>query len=107
MYVSVSNFHFPQMKLVSEKPPEAVLEGVIFLGWYAPRPPYVMVCFARHPSSLIEIWPDRIYFASYGPVMYIMYVCIFICPFVVGLQLNIPLCFNFTLCVCVKIYNEH
>ena len=31
MYVSVSNLHFPQMKLASEKPPEAVLEGVIFL----------------------------------------------------------------------------
>ena len=31
MYVSVSNLHFPQMKLASEKPPEVVLEGVIFL----------------------------------------------------------------------------
>ena len=39
MYVSVSNLHFPVMKLVSEKPPEAVLEGVIFifLGEHAPR----------------------------------------------------------------------
>ena len=43
MYVSVSNLHFPQMNLASEKPPEAVLEGVIFkifLGDHAPRPPY-------------------------------------------------------------------
>ena len=35
IYVSVSNLHFPQMKLVSEKPPEPVL-GVIFLGEHAP-----------------------------------------------------------------------
>ena len=34
-----SNLHFPQMKLVSEKPPEAVLEGEIFLGERAPRSP--------------------------------------------------------------------
>ena len=56
MYVSVSNLHFPQKKLASEKPPEAVLEGVIFkifLGEHAPRPPYIMACFARHPSSLM------------------------------------------------------
>ena len=42
MHVSVSNLHFPQMKLVSEKPPESVLEGVIFkifLGEHAPRSP--------------------------------------------------------------------
>lgn len=38
MYVSVSNLHFPQMKLASEKPPEAVLEGVVFLGEHAPTP---------------------------------------------------------------------
>ena len=36
-YVSVSNLHFSQMKLASEKSPEAVLEGVIFLGEYTPR----------------------------------------------------------------------
>ena len=30
MYLSASNLHFPQMKLVSEKPPEAVSEEVIF-----------------------------------------------------------------------------
>ena len=35
IYVSVSNLHFPQMKLVSEKPPEPVL-GVIFLEEHAP-----------------------------------------------------------------------
>ena len=28
LYVSVSNLHFPQMKLASEKLPESVLEGV-------------------------------------------------------------------------------
>ena len=42
MYVSVSNLHFPQMKLASEKPPEAILEGVIFkifLGEHTSRPP--------------------------------------------------------------------
>ena len=36
-----NGLHFPQMKLASEKPPEAVLEGVIFkifLGEHAPRP---------------------------------------------------------------------
>ena len=41
MCVSVSNLHFPQMNLASEKPPEAVLEGVIFkifLGEHAPTP---------------------------------------------------------------------
>ena len=72
MYVSVSNLHFPQMNLASEKPPEAVLEGVIFeifLGEHAPRPPYIMACFARLPSSHREIWPDRFFLASYGPVM--------------------------------------
>ena len=70
MCVSVSNLHFPQMNLASEKPPEAVLEGVIFkifLGEHAPRPPYIMVCKAHHPSSLTEIWPDRFFLASYGP----------------------------------------
>ena len=30
MYVSESNFHFPQMKLASEKPPEAVFEDEMF-----------------------------------------------------------------------------
>ena len=49
MYVSVSNLHFPQMKLASQKPPEAVLEGVIF--------------------KIFRIWPDRIFLASYGPVL--------------------------------------
>ena len=38
MYVSMSNLHFPQMKLASEKPPEAVLEGVIFLEEHGPTP---------------------------------------------------------------------
>ena len=69
MCVSVSNLHFPQMNLASEKPPEAVLEGVIlkiFLGEHAPRPPYIMVCFACHPSSHREIWTDRFCLASYG-----------------------------------------
>ena len=50
MYVSVSNLHFPQMNLASEKPPEAVLEGVIFkifLEEHTPRPPYIMAC--PHP----------------------------------------------------------
>ena len=69
MCVSVSNLHFPQMNLASEKPPEAVLEGVIFLGEHIPRPPYIMACFARLPSSHREIWPDRFFLASYGPVM--------------------------------------
>ena len=72
MCVSVSNLHFPQMNLASEKPPEAVLEGVIFkifLGEHAPRPPYIMLCFAHHPSSLREIWPDRFFLASYGPAV--------------------------------------
>ena len=58
MCISVSNLYFPQMKLASEKPPEAVLEGVIFknfLGEHAHRPPYIMVCFARHPSSLLPM----------------------------------------------------
>ena len=30
-----NGLHFPKMKLASEKPPEAVLEGVIFLGEHA------------------------------------------------------------------------
>ena len=40
MYVSVSNLHFPQMKLASEKLPEAVLGVIfqIFLGEHAPDP---------------------------------------------------------------------
>ena len=70
MCVLVSNLHFPQMNLASEKPPEAVLEGVIFkifLGEHAPRPHYIMVCFAHHPSSLTEVWPDSFFLASYGP----------------------------------------
>ena len=37
-----NGLHFPKMKLASEKPLEAVLEGVIFLGEHAPRPPYIM-----------------------------------------------------------------
>ena len=65
MYVSVSNLHFPQMNLASEKPPEAVLEGVIFnSGGACLQTP----CFARHPSSLREIWPDRFFLASYSPI---------------------------------------
>ena len=52
MYVSVSNLHFPQMKLASEKPPEAVLEGVVFLGEHAPLE-YGVLC----TPSLMEIWP--------------------------------------------------
>ena len=75
MCVSVSNLHFPQMNLASEKPPEAVLEGVIFkffLGEHATRTPYIMACFARHPSSLREIWPDRFFLASYGPELTIV-----------------------------------
>ena len=70
IYVSVSNLHFPQMNLAAEKPPEAVLEGVIFkffLREHAPRLPYIMACFAHQPSSLMEIWPDWIFLASYGP----------------------------------------
>ena len=51
MCVSVSNLHFPQMNLASEKPPEAVLEGVIFLGDHAPRPPTLwrVLHTIRHP----------------------------------------------------------
>ena len=30
-----------------------------FPGGACPQTPYSMVCFARHPSFLIEIWPDR------------------------------------------------
>ena len=39
MYISVSNLHFPQMKLASEKPPDAIIKGVIskiFLGEHPP-----------------------------------------------------------------------
>ena len=63
-----NGLHFSEMKLASEKPPEAVLEGEIFLGEHAPRPPYIMACKARHPSSLMRIWPDRFFLASYSPV---------------------------------------
>ena len=52
MYVSVSNLHFPQMKLASENPPEAILEGVIFkifLGEHTSRPPKLWHAL-RHPS---------------------------------------------------------
>ena len=38
-FIYVSNLHFPPMKMASEKPLEAVLERVIFLGEHAPRPP--------------------------------------------------------------------
>ena len=65
MHVSVSNLHFPQMKLASEKPPESVLEGVIFkifLGKHAcPDLPYIMACKACHFSFLTAIWPDRFF----------------------------------------------
>ena len=51
MYVSVSNLHFSQMKLESEKSPEAVLEGGNFPGgaWRLGK-----ICFARHPS--LPLW---------------------------------------------------
>ena len=55
MYVSVSNLHFPQMNLASEKPPEAVLEGVIFKNFPDP------LDYARHPSFPREIWPHRFF----------------------------------------------
>ena len=45
-HVRVSNLLFPQMKLASEKPPEAVLERGIFLGEHAPR----LSC-AKHATS--------------------------------------------------------
>ena len=50
MCVSVSNLHFPQMKLESEKSPEAVLEGGNFPGgaWRLGK-----ICFACHPSLLL------------------------------------------------------
>ena len=65
MCVSVSNLYFPQMKLASEKPPEAVLEGVIFKNFLGEHAPYVMACFARHPSSLLPIaWCDMQHICS-------------------------------------------
>ena len=39
MHVSVSNLHFPQMKLASEKPPEPVLKGAKFSWWSMPPDP--------------------------------------------------------------------
>ena len=62
MHVSVSNLHFPQMKLASEKPPEAVLEGAKFSWWSMPQTPldYGVLCtpslipygnLARHDFS--------------------------------------------------------
>ena len=55
MYVSVSNLHFPQMKLASEKPPEAVLEGVILKfswGSMPPDPPTVWRALHAIPHPL-------------------------------------------------------
>ena len=43
LYVSVSNLHFPQMKLASEKLPESVLEGVAnFQNFPGGACPYIM-----------------------------------------------------------------
>ena len=50
LHVDYNGLHFPQMKLASEKPPEAVLEGE-----------------ARHPSSRMGIWPDRFFFCFLRP----------------------------------------
>ena len=74
-----NGLHFPQMKLASEKPPEAVLEGEfsIFLGEHAPRPPYIMACKARHPSSLMGIWLDRVFFGFLRPYIWsVLHMCI-------------------------------
>ena len=65
MYVSVSNLHFPQMKLESEKSPEAVLEGGKF-SWGSMASWKDILCMPSL-TSLMEIWPDRIFLASYGP----------------------------------------
>ena len=54
MYVSVSNLHFPQIILAPEKPPEAVLEGVIFLGKHVPDPPTLWCALHAIPHSLLK-----------------------------------------------------
>ena len=55
MCVSVPNLQFSQMNLVSEKPPEAVLERVIFkifLGEHAPDPPTLWRALHAIPHPL-------------------------------------------------------
>ena len=59
MYVSVSNLHFPQMKLASEKPPEAVTEGT-FPGGACPQT-RLDHGKGRHPSSCIANWTYRFF----------------------------------------------
>ena len=47
-------FAFPQMKLASEKPPEAVLEGQTFPGGeHTPQISHIMACKTCHHSPLI------------------------------------------------------
>ena len=54
MYVSVSNLHFPKMKLASEKPPEAVIERVIFQNFPGGVCPHTPLNYAvLSPPSLI------------------------------------------------------
>ena len=72
MYVSVSNLHFPQMIKASEKPPEAVIEGEFSLGSMPPDPPALWRALHTIPHPVMEIWPDRFFLASYGPVQYSM-----------------------------------
>ena len=54
MYVSVSNLHFPQMKLASEKPPEAVLKNFQNFpgGSITPHPPTVFHSLHAIPHPL-------------------------------------------------------
>ena len=54
-----NGLHFPQMKMAFEKPPEAVLEGVIsWWGAYPPDPPH---------SSFIPYDQTGFFHASYSP----------------------------------------
>ena len=63
-----NGLHFPQMKLASKNPPEAVLEGVIFkiflVGSIPPRHPTLWCAKHAIPHPL---WSDRFFLASYGP----------------------------------------
>ena len=36
-------------------------------NFHASRPPYIMACFEHYPSSLMEIWPDKIFFCFLWP----------------------------------------
>ena len=56
MYVLVSNLHFPQTKLVSEKPPEAVLEKKIFFWGSMPPDPTPLDYAMQSTPSPHPLW---------------------------------------------------